>query len=87
MAGDAINLTALNTQGEGKDLVGMGTMENTLHEWLNTETHGLIAGPRLAASLATAVTGRTLAAAFIEESRNAVPDALLEPVRREHPKW
>jgi len=45
MAGDAINLTALNTQGEGKDLVGMGTMENTLHEWLNTETHGLIAGP------------------------------------------
>ena len=45
MQGHAINLIMLNVQGVGKDVVGVGTMENTLHEWLRTGSHGFIGGP------------------------------------------
>jgi hypothetical protein len=45
MHGHAINLIMLNVQGAGKDLVGVGTMENTLHEWLRTGSQGFVGGP------------------------------------------
>ena len=45
MAGHAINLIMLNVQGAGNDMVGVGTMENTVHEWLSTGSHAFIGGP------------------------------------------
>jgi hypothetical protein len=45
--GHAINLIMLNVQGAGKDLVGVGTMENTLQELLRTGSHGFVGGPAI----------------------------------------
>jgi len=45
MYGHAVNLVLLNAGGAGQDIAGVGTMENTLHEWLSTESHGYIGGP------------------------------------------
>jgi hypothetical protein len=47
MQGHAINLIGLNVQGAGKDLVGVGTMEITLQDWLSTGSHGFIGGPAI----------------------------------------
>jgi hypothetical protein len=45
MHGHAINLIMLNVVGAGQDVVGVGTMENTLKEWLQGKGPGVVAGP------------------------------------------
>jgi hypothetical protein len=45
MHGHAINLIMLNVAGAGQDIVGVGTMENTLKEWLQGKGPGVVAGP------------------------------------------
>jgi hypothetical protein len=45
MHGHAINLMLLDVRGVGKDIVGVGTMENTLAEQLQGKGHGVVAGP------------------------------------------
>jgi hypothetical protein len=44
MHGHAINLIMLNVAGAGQDVVGVGTMENTLKEWLQGKGPGVVAG-------------------------------------------
>jgi hypothetical protein len=44
MHGHAINLIMLNVVGAGQDIVGVGTMENTLKEWLQGKGPGVVAG-------------------------------------------
>jgi hypothetical protein len=45
MHGHAINLIMLNVVGAGQDIVGVGTMENTLKGWLQGKGPGVVAGP------------------------------------------
>jgi hypothetical protein len=45
MHGHAINLMLLDVRGVGKNIVGVGTMENTLAEQLQGKGHGVVAGP------------------------------------------
>ena len=45
MYGHAINLMLLDVRGVGKNIVGVGTMENTLAEQLQGKGHGVVAGP------------------------------------------
>ena len=41
----SINLIMLNVVGAGQDIVGVGTTENTLKEWLQGKGPGVVAGP------------------------------------------
>jgi hypothetical protein len=45
--GHAINLIMLDVRGAHKDLAGVGTMENTLKEWLQTGSQGFVGGPAI----------------------------------------